>query len=105
MSAAVVITSGTGGTGFIGVQLAKAFGAGSIITSTSGAANIALAKSLGATQVFDYKVQDIFDGGALPDNSVDVVYDNYGAKGTADKAMPKIKPGGVCEWPPVTDRD
>ena len=24
-----------------------------------------------------------------------VVYDNYGAKGTADKAMPKIKPGGT----------
>ena len=25
-----------------------------------------------------------------------MVYDNYGAKGTADKAMPKIKPGGMC---------
>ena len=36
-----------------------------------------------------------FDAGALPDNSVDVVYDNYGAKGTADKAMAKVKPGGV----------
>ena len=91
----VVITSGTGGTGFIGVQLAKALGAGHIITSTSGAANIAFAKSLGADQVFDYEVQDIFDAGALPDNSVDLVYDNYGAKGTADKAMPKIRPGGV----------
>jgi NADPH:quinone reductase-like Zn-dependent oxidoreductase len=38
-------------------------------------------------------VVDIFD--ALPDNSVDIVYDNYGADGTADKAMPKIRPGGV----------
>ena len=37
----------------------------------------------------------IFDAGALPDNSVDIVYDNYGAKGTADKAMPKIRSGGV----------
>jgi NADPH-dependent curcumin reductase CurA len=46
----VVITSGTGGTGFIGVQLAKALGAGRVITSTSGAANIALAESLGASQ-------------------------------------------------------
>jgi len=26
------------------------------------------------SRVFDYKVQDIFDAGALPDNSVDVVY-------------------------------
>ena len=66
--------SGTGGTGFIGVQLAKALGAGTVITSTSGAANIAFAKSLGADRVFDYKVLDIFDPGALPDNSVDVVY-------------------------------
>ena len=27
-------------------------------------------------------------------------YDNYGAAGTADKAMSKIKPGGVCELNP-----
>jgi hypothetical protein len=39
------------------------------------------------------QVVDIFD--ALPDNSVDIVYDNYGADGTADKAMPKIRSGGV----------
>ena len=50
--------------------------------------------------MFDYKVLDIFDPGALPDNSVDVVYDNYGAAGTADKAMSKIKPGGVCKRNP-----
>lgn len=57
--------------GFIGVQLARALGAGHIITSTSGTANIAFAKSLGADRVFDYKVEDIFDAGALPDNSVE----------------------------------
>ena len=51
--------------------MARSLGAGRIITSTSGAANIALAKSLGADQVFDYKVQDIFDAGALPDNSIE----------------------------------
>lgn len=89
----VVITSGTGGTGFIGIQLAKALGAARVVTSTSGAANIALAKQLGADLVTDYKVQDIF--AALPDNSVDVVYDNYGSKGEADKAMRKMKAGGV----------
>jgi threonine dehydrogenase-like Zn-dependent dehydrogenase len=76
----VVVTSGTGGTGFIGVQLAKALGATRVVTSTrycahlianllwhgscvyteqhgatffgfSGAANIALAKRLGADVV------------------------------------------------------
>lgn len=53
------------------MQLARALGAGQIITSTSGAANIAFAKILGADQVFDYKVEDIFDAGALPDNSIE----------------------------------
>ena len=54
-----------------------------IATATTGAAGIAFVKSLGATFVTDYKVKDIF--AALPDNSVDIVYDNYGAEGTADK--------------------
>lgn len=59
------------GAGFIGVQLARSLGAGQIITSTSGAADIAFAKSIGADRVFDYKVLDMFDPGALPDNSVE----------------------------------
>jgi NADPH:quinone reductase-like Zn-dependent oxidoreductase len=54
---------------------------------------IAFVQSLGADLVIDYAKQELFD--ALPDNSVDIVYDNYGAKGTADKAMHAIRPGGV----------
>ena len=64
---------------------AQAFGAARVVTSTSGAANIALARSFGADVVTDYKKQDIFS--ALPDASVDIVYDNFGAAGTADRAM------------------
>jgi len=64
-----------------------------VVTATSGAASIALAKELGADVVVDYKIQDIF--AALPNDSVDVVYDNFGEKGSADKAMPKIRAGGV----------
>ena len=45
----IVITEGTGGTGFIGIELAKAWGAANIITATSGADGIAFAKELGAT--------------------------------------------------------
>ena len=59
----------------------------------SGEAGIAFVKSLGATFVTDYQKVDLFD--ALPANSVDVVYDNYGAEGTADKAMRALRPGGV----------
>lgn len=88
----VAITSGSGGTGFMGIQLAKALGAGQIVTAASGA-GIDMVKELGADVVIDYKKQEIFD--ALPNNSVDIVFDNYGAKGTADKAMHAIRPGGV----------
>jgi NADPH2:quinone reductase len=89
----IVITEGTGGTGFIGIELAKAWGATNIVVATSGDAAIAFAKSLGATMVTDYKKGDIFS--YLADDSVDVVYDNYGAEGTADKAMPKLRSPGV----------
>merc|ERR1712050_216403 len=37
--------------------------------------------------------EDIFD--TLPDNSIDIVYDNYGAEGTAEKAMRTLRRGGV----------
>eukprot|EP00658_Telonema_sp_P-2_P077122 TRINITY_DN6907_c0_g1_i3.p2 TRINITY_DN6907_c0_g1~~TRINITY_DN6907_c0_g1_i3.p2 ORF type:complete len:184 (+),score=33.40 TRINITY_DN6907_c0_g1_i3:838-1389(+) len=76
----------------MGVQLAKAYGAAHIVTSATGDKAIALVKRLGATVVTDYKLQNIFD--AMDDNSVDIVYDNYGAEGTADKAMRVIRPGG-----------
>lgn len=88
----VAITSGQGGTGFIGIQLAKALSAAHVVTAASGD-GIAFVKSLGADLVIDYTKQELFD--ALADNSVDIVYDNYGAKGTADKAMHAIRPGGV----------
>jgi NADPH:quinone reductase-like Zn-dependent oxidoreductase len=89
----VLITAGAGGTGFIGIELAKAWGAKHIATATTGAEGIEFVKSLGATFVTDYKVQDIFD--VLSDNSVDIVYDNYGAEGTADRALRVIRPGGT----------
>eukprot|EP01052_Picozoa_sp_SAG31_P036462 SAG31_NODE_4555_length_3143_cov_5.394875_7_plen_304_part_00 len=76
----LVVTSGTGGTGFIAIQLAKALGATRVVTATSGQANIELAKRLGADVVYDYKVGDIFApaaAGGLPDDSVDVVFDNF----------------------------
>lgn len=88
----VVVTAGQGGTGFIGIEIAKAYGAAHIVTAATGA-GIDFVKSLGADTVTDYKVQDLFS--ALPDNSVDIVYDNYGAEGTADKAMHAIRPGGA----------
>merc|ERR1711976_783785 len=83
----VVITSGSGGTGLPAIQLAKHFGATRIITASSPL-NFQLLKSLGATDVFDYHKTTIWK--ELEDDSVDFVYDNYGAAGTADLAMASL---------------
>ena len=52
----VVVTSGAGGTGFIGIQLAKAYGAAVVVTATS-AQNREFVKTLGADIVIDYHKQ------------------------------------------------
>jgi NADPH:quinone reductase-like Zn-dependent oxidoreductase len=87
----VLVTSGSGGTGFVGIQLAKALGATKVISVTS-ADNFPFVKECGADEIYDYTKGDVFS--KLADDSVDIVYDNYGAKGTADKAMPKMRAGG-----------
>jgi len=88
----VVVTAGQGGTGHMGVQIAKAMGAKRVITACSGN-GIELCTSLGADLVVDYHEQNLFD--ALPDDSVDLVFDNLGHAGTADKAMHAIRSGGT----------
>jgi len=88
----VAITSGQGGTGFMAVQLAKALGASRVITAATGG-GIDVMKKLGADIVIDFHKQDLFD--ALEEDSVDVVFDNFGRQGTADKAMHAIRSGGV----------
>jgi len=88
----VVITSGQGGTGFMAVQMAKAMGATRVITSATGD-GIDFVKALGADVVVDYHQQEI--AVALENDSVDVVFDNLGVPGTADKIMHAIRPGGT----------
>lgn len=93
----VVITSGAGGTGLPAIQLAKYYGATRIITAASPS-NFDLLKSLGATDVYDYHKTTIWK--ELYNDTVDFVYDNYGAPGTADLAMASLKVGGVFEFLP-----
>ena len=45
---------GSGGTGTTGIQLAKAFGAG-VVTTTTSADNFPYCKSIGADVLIDYK--------------------------------------------------
>ena len=72
----VLVTSGSGGTGTMAVQMARALGAARVITAASPAHNDAL-YALGASRVIDYHgLRSAYD--ALPDASVDVIWDNYG---------------------------
>ena len=89
----VAVTAGSSGTGAVAIELAKAFGAAHVATATTGAAGAAFVKKLGADIVVDYMEQEILD--ALPEASVDIVYDNYGAEGSADKAMRVLREGGA----------
>lgn len=84
----VVITSGAGGTGVFAIMQAVALGARRVITAAR-AEHAEFLKGLGATDVVDYTVHSLWD--VLPADSADVVYDNFGAPGTADLAMKCLK--------------
>ncbi|KAK3261439.1 hypothetical protein CYMTET_29655 [Cymbomonas tetramitiformis] len=89
----VLVLGGSGGTGTTGLQLARAFGASEIITTTSPR-NFAYCASNGATKLIDYHSENWWDDAVVPADSVDVVYDTVGQSGTGDRAMEKLKRGG-----------
>ncbi|MEY9560068.1 NADP-dependent oxidoreductase [Sinorhizobium fredii] len=83
----VLIHAGSGGVGTMAIQLAKHLGA--YVATTTSTANIALAKSLGADVVVDYKHDDfekVLQG-------YDVVLNSLG-KDTLEKSLHVLKPGG-----------
>lgn len=91
----VLITAGQGGTGLVGIQMAKAWGATTVITACS-TENIDLMKKLGADVIVDYTKESLWD--VVPNDSVDVLYENLGQPGTADKGLDKVRSGGVYTY-------
>lgn len=83
----VLIQGAAGAVGGAMVQMAKAAGA-YIIATASGKA-VALAKSLGADEVIDYKLQDV----ASIAKDVDLVADTAGGE-AQNKLFQVLKPGG-----------
>jgi NADPH:quinone reductase-like Zn-dependent oxidoreductase len=83
----VLIQGGGGAVGGAMVQMAKA--AGAYIIATASGKGVALAKSLGADEVIDYKFQDL----ASIDKDVDLVADTAGGE-AQDKLFEVMKPGG-----------
>eukprot|EP00729_Bicosta_minor_P019491 gene19491-11625_t len=79
----VFITAGAGGTGHVAIQMAKAWGGN--VTAVGGPQDEAFIMKMGADRFIDYtKDKNVF--ATVADDSVDVVYDNYGGAGTADQA-------------------
>jgi len=89
----VLVLGGSGGCGSVGIQMAKAFGAHSVITTTS-AANVAYCRGLGANRVLDYHTEDWWDDSVIAPASVDVIYDTVGQPGSGNRAIPKLRSGG-----------
>jgi len=87
----VLVLGGSGGTGHIGIQLAKAMGAKHVITTCSSK-NADFVRGLGADEVIDYHTQNYWE--VLAKKSVDFIYDCVGQPKTGDLAYPLLKYGG-----------
>lgn len=87
----VLVLGGSGGTGHVGIQLAKALGASKVVT-TASASGAEWLKSLGADEVIDYKEEKWWE--VMGPLSVDVIYDTVGEAGTGVHAYDALKDGG-----------
>jgi NADPH:quinone reductase-like Zn-dependent oxidoreductase len=83
----VLIQGGGGAVGGAMVQMAKA--AGAYVIATASGKGVALAKSLGADEVIDYKLQEV---GSIV-KEVDLVADTAGGE-AQEKLFQVLKPGG-----------
>ncbi|SDK39851.1 NADPH:quinone reductase [Pedobacter sp. ok626] len=83
----VLIQGGAGAVGGAMVQMAKA--AGAYVIATASGQGVELAKSFGADEVIDYKLQKVTS--LVKD--IDLVADNAGGE-TQQNLFPVLKPGG-----------
>lgn len=89
----VLVTAAAGGVGVITLQLARAAGVGRIIAQTS-TKNVDFVKSLGATEVVDYRQQSLTAWADTCAEKVDVVLDMIGGD-TLDGCWQCVKDDGV----------
>ena len=96
----VLIHGGAGALGTVAVQLAKEHGAH--VTATAGGAGVALAESLGADEVIDYRTQR-FEQVA---RDIDIVLDTLGGP-TQEASWATLRQGGLLvatTMPPPPER-
>lgn len=88
----IFITAASGGVGSWAVQLAK--WAGAEVLGTASGSNVEFVKSLGASEVLDYKTADVREWAGKGGNQADVVVDCVGKTSLAD-AWFVVKEGGT----------
>ncbi|KAF9346129.1 hypothetical protein BGX26_002390 [Mortierella sp. AD094] len=71
----VLVNGASGGTGTVGVQVAKALGA--YVVGVCSTANVELVKGLGADEVVDYKTTDVTE--KYTNQDFDIVFDTVGS--------------------------
>ena len=84
----VVVVAGAGGVGHFAVQIARALGAARVVAAASSDHH-AMLYGLGASLVVDYHAGSLWD--ALPERSVDAVFDNLGEPGAWRRALRALK--------------
>lgn len=89
----LLVTAGAGGVGVWAVQLAKAAGVGEIV-AVVGPDNIDFIKSLGATEIINYREQSLGAWAAAGGPKVDFVFDMLGNQTLAD-SWTAVKDGGT----------
>ena len=91
----VLILGGTSSTGLVAIQLAKAFGA-VVIATTCSAGSAALVRKLGATEVVDYREEDVFAVMGAKKQRFDIIYDTVmvGKRGWEGAAAGALAEGG-----------
>lgn len=89
----VLILGGSGGTGSLGIQIAKAFGAAYVATTCSSA-NTDYVRNLGADHVIDYSAVNFADALSV-EQPFDVIYDCIGGREQWDNAQRIINKSGT----------
>jgi NADPH:quinone reductase-like Zn-dependent oxidoreductase len=89
----VLVFGASGAVGTSAVQLARHLGAE--VTGVCSTANVELVKSLGATRVIDYTVEDFKAGAERYDVILDAVGKNK-SKSALRRCRQVLAPGGVC---------
>jgi len=87
----VLILGGSGGTGYVAIQIAKHFG--SYVTTTVSSRNVQFAQKLGADKVINYNTDNWAD--VLAGQEYDLIYDTVGDKGAWGRAHRVLKEGAT----------